>query len=461
MKKNLTCLLLLICMVTAYGKTNEKPNFIIILADDLGFGDLSMNGSKQIRTPNIDALAETGVRFSQAYVSSAVCSPSRAGLITGKNQVEFGHDNNLSQVQKGFDKEFNGMPISEKTIATRLKGLGYTTGLIGKWHLGVEGAFHPIKRGFDEFWGYTAGGHDYFESKPDGKGYMAPIESNFKTPQKITYITDDKGDECVDFISRHSDEPFFLFASFNAPHTPMQALDKDLDLYKDIKNKRRRTYAAMVHRLDINVGKIVERLKKEKLSENTVVIFLSDNGGPAQYNSSCNAPFNGQKGILLDGGIHVPFVMNWPTHLPEGKVYDNPISSLDIAPTFYELAGGVRSEKQFSGVNLIPYLSENSVEVPHENLMWKFTISAAIREGNWKLIRIPDSFPMLFDLSTDVSEQNDLALEQPEVAKRLLKKLGYWDVRLPHPVFMEGAQWKKNQLKLYYDKYILEQPTNE
>ena len=179
-----------------------KPNFILIVADDLGYADLSLHGSKQIPTPNIDRLAKEGVNFTQGYVSSPVCGPSRAGLMTGRNQVKFGFDNNMAENQPGFDPQFQGLPVSEKTIAERLKPLGYVSALVGKWHLGYEPHFHPLKRGFDEFWGYQGGGHDYFTSQPDGKGYLSPIECNYKTPQPITYLTDDKGDECVDFIRR-------------------------------------------------------------------------------------------------------------------------------------------------------------------------------------------------------------------------------------------------------------------
>jgi len=236
----------------------ETPNFILIVADDLGFADLSMNGSLQISTPNIDRLAETGIRFSEGYVSSAVCSPSRAGFLTGINQVSFGYDNNLGGSQPGFDPQYLGLPLDQKTIADLIQPFGYVSGLIGKWHLGYEPQFHPLKRGFDEFWGYTGGGHDYFSSEPEGVGYKTPIQCNYKSPEPITYLTDDKGDECVSFIERHQGEPFFLYASFNAPHTPLQATEADLELYAHIKDKKRRTYAAMVHRLDVNVGKIVE-----------------------------------------------------------------------------------------------------------------------------------------------------------------------------------------------------------
>lgn len=437
----------------------QKPNFILIVADDLGFADVGFNGSTQIKTPNIDRLAKEGVKFTEGYVSSPVCSPSRAGMMTGINQVSFGHDNNLAVNQPGFDPQFMGLPLTQKTIADHLKPLGYISGLVGKWHLGYEPHFHPLKRGFDEFWGYTGGGHDYFSSDPNGKGYQSPIECNYKTPQPITYITDDKGDECVDFIKRHKDEPFFLFASFNAPHAPMQAPDADLELYSHIKNTKRRAYAAMVHRLDVNIGKIMDAVHQQGIAENTVVVFISDNGGPVNSNASINAPYNGQKGILLEGGIHVPFVMHWPNTLPGGTTYEQPVSSLDLAPTFVELASKSSSQDmKFDGVNLVPFVLKEKNSAPHPDLMWRFTISAAIREGEWKLVRLPDRLPMLYHLPTDIAEQKNVALENLDKTKALLKKLGDWDVSLPHPVFLEGAVWKKRQLSLYDAVYPLKQP---
>ena len=437
----------------------DKPNFVLIVADDLGFADLGFNGSTQIKTPNIDQLARTGIQFSEGYVSSPVCSPSRAGLLTGINQVSFGHDNNIGGNQPGFDPQYMGLPISEKTIANYLSDLGYTNGLVGKWHLGYESQFYPLNRGFDEFWGYRGGGHDYFISSPDGEGYKSPIECNFKTPEPLTYITDDVGKECVEFINRHKDQPFFLFASFNAPHTPMQATENDLELYTHIADLKRRTYAAMVHRLDVNVGKIVEAIEKQGLKENTLIIFISDNGGPVDSNASINAPYNGQKGILLEGGIHVPYIFNWPQTLPAGTTYKDVVSSLDITPTLFELAGGKNtSEDQFDGINLMPYISGQITSFPHRDLKWRFTISAAIRDGDWKLIRLPDRLPLLFHLPSDISEQSNVAMEHIEKTEELLKKLGNWDVELPHPVFLEGAIWKRRQLDLYDRTYPLVQP---
>lgn len=441
----------------APGQSASKPNFVLIVADDLGYADLGVNGSRQIPTPNIDRLANEGINFTQGYVSAPVCSPSRAGLLTGKHQVTFGYDNNLGGNQPGFDKDYLGLPVSEKTIANRLKALGYVTGLIGKWHLGYEPHFHPLKRGFDEMWGYTGGGHHYFESEPDGKGYLSPIECNYKKAQPITYITDDKGDECVDFITRHKEESFFLYASFNAPHAPMHATEADLELFSSIENEKRRAYCAMVYRLDVNVGRIMEALEKEGLAENTLVVFISDNGGPVDSNGSINAPLNGQKGILLEGGIRVPFIMNWKGKIPARVTYSHPVISLDLAPTFYELAGGKEGE-EFHGVNLMPFLNGENRESPHGKMKWRFTISASIRDGDWKLVRLPDRLPMLFNLADDISEQNDVSLQYLEKTKELMKELGRWDVNQPHPLFLEGAVWKARQLDLYDRKYPLIQP---
>lgn len=439
----------------------EKPNFIIILADDLGYGDVGFTGSTQIKTPNIDALAKSGVTFTQGYVSAPVCGPSRAGLITGRNQVNFGFDNNPIVDLPQFDENFVGVPVSEITIADRLAELGYVNGLVGKWHLGEADHFHPTKRGFHEFWGYRGGGHNYFANRSDGSSYVNSIESNYKTPQEITYLTDDKGDECVDFIKRHKDEPFFLFASFNAPHAPMQATEADLELYSHIKDEKRRIYAAMVHRLDVNVGRIMSELKTQNIDKNTVVVFFSDNGGPCGHNASINAPFNGQKGILLEGGIRVPFVMSYPAKLKANTTYDNAISSLDLTPTFVALAGGKTTKKdKLDGVNIVPYITNKIEGIPHETMLWRFTISAGIRKGNWKLVRLPDRLPLLFNLDNDISEQHNVASEHWDLVESMLKELGDWDVSCPQILYLEGNRWRRNQVDLYDKKYQLTQPNN-
>jgi arylsulfatase A-like enzyme len=443
---------------TARAQPAAQPNIILIVADDLGYGDVSFQGSTQIKTPNIDALARSGVRFSQGYVSAPVCSPSRAGMLTGRMQVRFGYDNNLDDSTPGFDPEFAGLNVKEKTVADRLKAAGYTTGILGKWHLGHRPQFHPLKRGFDEFWGFLGGGHSYFPTTKEGKP-EPNIECSYQPAAPITYITDDIGKEAVDFVRRHRDGPFFLYVAFNAPHTPMQAMPEDLERFAFITDKKRRTYCAMVHRLDANVGRIVEALTQAGLAANTLITFVSDNGGPVDQNCSLNAPLNGQKGILLEGGMRVPFVLSWPGGLPADTVFTNAVSSLDFTPTFLAAAGRPTSPgDDLDGVNLLPHLRGENLAPPHDTLLWRFTITAAIREGDWKLIRIPDRLPMLFHLATDVSEQHDVALEHLDRTRSMLRRLGWWDVNLPHPMFLEGAIWKHRQLNLYDATYPLTQP---
>ncbi len=436
----------------------DRPNIVLILADDLGYGDVGFNGSTQIPTPNLDRLAASGIRCAEGYVSSPVCSPSRAGLLTGRNQVEFGYDNNLADAQPGFDPSFAGLPVGERTIADRLREVGYVTGLVGKWHLGDQPQFHPLKRGFDEFWGFLAGGHRYFAAK---SGEPEPdIECNYGPAGALTYITDDITDQCIGFIRRHREQPFFLYASYNAPHNPLQARAEDLARFSHIKDKARRTYCAMVARLDFQVGRLLDAVNAAGLAEKTLIVFLSDNGGPADQNASLNAPLNGQKGMLMEGGMRVPFLLSWPGKLSAGQVYSHMVSSLDLTPTFLALADAPAPDSaRLSGVNLWPLLTAPQNETPSRSLLWRFTVSAAIRDGDWKLVRLPDRLPMLFNLREDISEQHDLALENMERTKDMLQRLGDWDVRLPHPVSLEGAEWKRLQLNLYDAKYPLTQPT--
>ena len=436
----------------------ERPNIILILADDLGYGDLGCTGSQEIRTPHIDRLASQAVFLEQGYVSSPVCSPSRAGLLTGRHQVEFGHDNNIDRNQPGFDPHYLGLPLSERTIADYLTLAGYQTGLVGKWHLGEADHFHPKNRGFQWFWGFLGGGHDYFEADKNKDGYQCAIEANGELLDSLPYLTDALGDACVSFIQQQPDRPFFLFASFNAPHTPMQALETDLSRYAHITDEKRRTYAAMVHRLDVNVGKIMAALEQAHIAENTLVVFLSDNGGPVRMNASLNAPFHGQKGTLYEGGIRVPMMIRWPANIQGGKRYSFPVSALDLTPTLLAAADAMPSDVDFSGVNLLPYLQGDSLAPPHSRFLWRFTIGAAILQENWKLIRLPDRLPMLFDLSQDPGEQNDLALDRLQVTRELLDSLGQWDIDLPHPLFLEGAQWKRHNIQRYDMEYRREQP---
>ncbi len=457
-------LLLLLHVSLFTARASEAPtNFVLILADDLGYGDLSIHGSKQIQTPQIDSIAENGVRFSHAYVTSAVCAPSRAGLLTGIHQASFGFRDNLTPVQRGHDPEFVGLPIQQKTIADYLKTRGYTSGVIGKWHLGELTQFHPLRRGFDEFWGYLGGGHDYFDASESGNGMKCHIQSNKKTAAPLTYLTDDQGDECVDFIRRHKDQPFFLYASFAAPHSPMQAPEVDLKKFAHIKDKTRRTYCAMVHRLDINVGKILAELRQQGLEDRTCVVFLSDNGGssaPAIRNGSCNAPLRGSKTTVWEGGIRVPLFMKYPRKIEKGLVKKSIVSSLDIAPTFFEMTDpSGNASTGFDGKNLLPIILDPSLKVHHSTLFWNYTVGSAVRDGDWKLLQLPDCLPRLYDLSVDSSEQHDLAKEQTEKVQHLLKKLGNWQIQLPNPLFREPSDWRLRHRSFYDVPYSLQQPS--
>lgn len=440
----------------------KSPNFILMLADDLGYGDLGVTGSKQIPTPHIDSLATDGVRFTSAYVSSSVCAPSRAGILTGKHQASFGFRDNLAPVQPGHDPEFVGLPMNQTTIAQRLKALGYTTGIIGKWHLGELEKFSPLKRGFDEFWGFLGGAHDYFRADADDNSMTGPLICSYKNAATLTYLTDDQGNECVDFIRRHKDQPFFLYTSFSAPHSPMQATNEDMNRFGHIEDRLRRTYCAMVYRLDQNVGKILNEVRAQGLERETFIVFLSDNGGPSApgiSNGSLNAPYRGSKTTVLEGGIRVPMFFKWPAILPSGITRTEMVSSLDILPTFLAATGvSVKPSEGLTGVDLLPLLTGKQHEAPHESLMWTYTVGSAIRTGDWKLIRLPDRLPMLFNLSADPAEQNDLALGQLDRTRSMLEVLGRWEVQSPNPVFREPHDWRTRHLKFYDSEYRLAQP---
>jgi arylsulfatase A-like enzyme len=287
------------------------------------------------------------------------------------------------------------------------------------------------------------------------------IQCNYKKPDPLTYMTDDIGNESMDFIKRHNNQPFFLYAAFNAPHAPMQATAEDLKRFSHIKDKLRQTYCAMVYRLDQNIGKIMKTLQEQGLERNTLVVFISDNGGPANSisNGSINAPLRGQKTTVLEGGIRVPFFLKWPAMVGGGKKFTAPVSALDICPTFIKAAGGLVSEKDhYTGVDILPYLTGSTKGIPHQTMEWRYTAGVAIRDGEWKLIRLPDRLPMLYHLSEDIAEQHDVSLLYPDKTKSMLKKMGTWEMRLPHPVFHEPVEWRVRHLGFYDAPYQLLQP---
>jgi arylsulfatase A-like enzyme len=468
-----------IFVIGAVGNAGEKPNLLLIVADDMGYGDLSSYGSLQISTPNLDRLAEGGVRCTDGYVSSSVCAPSRAGLMTGRYGSRFGFEHNLSRPEH-VAKEFLGIPLDEPLLPERLKTLGYRTGLVGKWHLGESvPEHHPMARGFDFFFGMLGGSHAYWPEVDKNKLLYgdAPPES-IRTP----YLTDWFTLEALDFlrgegkaaVEEEEHRPWFLFLSYNTPHGPMQAKPEDLEAYAHIQNKTRRKYCAMQRCMDENIGRILDSLEASGELENTLIVFLSDNGGSVEVSHAVNAPLRGTKGTFLEGGIRVPTIYHWPAEL-KPSVYTRPVLSLDVLATFVSAAGGTpppalvrqerkgRSKKQgpiYDGVDLVPFFSGTRVEDPHEALFWRMALrGSAVRSGDWKLVRPNSQPPQLYDLSEDVGETHDLHQEHPEVAARLLAELNEWEVSLErNPMFISGAYWLGYNRRLYDKEFSLVQP---
>ena len=442
MRKFLFGLLVVLFSIDS-ASAGSRPNVLIIMADDLGFNDLGYMGSSEMKTPHIDALAAGSVRFSDGHPSASVCAPSRAGMLTGRYQQRFGSESNGASP---------GLALSERTIADVMRKAGYRTGGIGKWHLGGGDDYYPTKRGFDYFCGLRGGSRSYFYSKTkaDKPGTKSGqrIEENGKQIKFDQYLTDFFGDKAVDFIGEKSDKPFFLYLSFTAPHAPMHATEADLALFGHIEKPGRRKLAAMIYAMDRAVGNVVAELKRTGQFENTLIWFLSDNGG-AQANGSNNFPLAGRKGIKFEGGIRVPFFVRWDARLgKKGRVYDEMISSLDIMPTSLVAGGGVVEAKmKLDGVDLLPHLLGVKQGVPHEKLYWHKLWFSAIREGDWKLMYFQDYGYALYNLANDLGEKNNILKDHPERVAKMKKDLNAWKGELMEPIWREGKIWFTRHLK--------------
>ncbi|MCT4604277.1 MAG: sulfatase [Marinifilum sp.] len=433
-------------------RQETPPNIIIFFSDDAGYADFSMHGHTKIKTPHIDQISQNGATFTNAYVSGPVCSPSRAGLLTGRYQQRFGHECNIGENYSKTDPELIGLPVKEKTIAELLQKEGYHTGIIGKWHLGEKTQFHPCNRGFDDFFGMLDGSSAYHP------GQAKELMRNF-APADYTglpYLTDAFGDEACRFIKKNKDAPFFLYLSFNAPHTPMHARPDYLnDAKKLFKTEQRAVNAAMTRSLDENIGKVMAYLKKLDLEKNTLVIFTNDNGGAMPYNASCNDPFSGTKGTFLEGGIHVPFLMQWKGVIPAGMQYNKPVISLDILPTALALSGGqLPNDRIYDGVNLIPFLLGQKTEAPHEALYWRLLHHGAIRKGEWKMIWFDDKAPKLYNLKEDIGEKSNISKQHPEILKELLNQYNGWQKELEDPIWRTNPIWKKHSRDRYDQDFV-------
>jgi len=434
----------------------NHPNVIVIMTDDLGYTDVGFNGSIDIPTPNIDRIANQGVKFTNGYTPYPVCSPSRAGFMTGRYQQRFGYERN---VQYRPQDPNMGLPQTEKTIPEVMGQVGYTSGVIGKWHLGAHISNHPLNRGFDFFYGHLGGGHRYFPEELTIKdsysindeplSYQTWIMRNHQPEETDEYLTDEFSKEAVEFIEKNKKGPFFLYLAYNAPHGPLQATEKYLNRFEHIQNKKRRTYAAMVSAVDDGVGEILKKLETLNIQKNTIIFFLSDNGGPEQSNGSNNGPLREGKSSIYEGGNRVPFAMQWPNEI-NPMVYDYPISSMDILPTIAALTNApVGVDLPLDGVNILPYLKGEKKGRPHHTLfVRKFDDDLySVREGDMKLIsKKKNSIQELYDLSNDLSEETDLASKFPDQVKRLDSIRKKWDKQLIDPVFlglMHTERWQK------------------
>jgi arylsulfatase A-like enzyme len=413
---------------------NAKPNIIVILVDDAGYVDFGFMGSEDLETPHIDNLAKAGVMFTDAHVSASVCAPSRAGLLTGKYQQRFGFEANGT----GFgDSGDIGLSNDVVTMADVFQKNDYKTIAIGKWHLGATPTDHPNKRGFDEFYGFLAGGRSYFPIKNPSEELM--LQQNRKRVLFDGYLTDVLGDRSVSFVEENKDQPFFMYLAYNAVHTPMEAKENDLKKYK---NHPRQHLAAMTWSLDENIGKLRKKLKALGVLDNTLIYFLSDNGG-AHNNSSKTGPLKGWKGNKFEGGHRVPFIVSWPAKIKANQKFDGLTSSLDIFSTSLA-AAAINKEAGLllDGVDLLPYLTEGKSGNPHSELYWRKLEESAARIGDFKLIQLKDFGSTLYNLSNDLGETKNLSEIDSVTFNRLTKNLSIWESKMMGPLWREGKPWE-------------------
>lgn len=417
---------------------SARPNVLIILSDDQGYADAGFQGSSEVSTPHLDSLAQSGLRCANGYVTHPFCSPTRAALMTGRYQQRFGHE--FNPVYDPQD-EREGLPLTERLLPQFMKDAGYTTGWIGKWHLGASNAHAPWNRGFAETFGFIGGGHSYLNWKPNEHQYNLMLTRNGEPTEVSEHLTVAFGNEASSFIRHHTNKPWMLYLAFNAPHTPHQPTNERESKFAGVGNGKRRKCLAQVSLLDDAVGVALKALADTKQTQRTLVFFFTDNGGPID-SGAVNTPLRGTKGQIYEGGIRVPFVVSFPSKIPAGATYEHPVSSLDVFATALGVAGQpMPTDKKYDSVNLVPYLSGEIKTPPHERLYWRTGggVESAIREGQWKLDR-PHNKPVeLYDLSTDIAESKNLADAKPEVVSRLTAALEAWNKELIPPAFLGSS----------------------
>ena len=462
------------CMANAA----KKPNVIVIYTDDHGYADLGINGqAKDVKTPQLDQLARDGALCTSGYITAPQCSPSRAGMLTGRNQQRFNFD----------DITHGPLPLSEKTLADRMKACGYRTGMIGKWHLepnwtcsqwlkdelGIEKAtektpipfeknllYYPGNRGFDEFFKGELNRY-WINYGLDGKDR----EKTGEWQNVPGYRLEIQTDAALAFIERNKATPFFLYLAYFAPHVPLEATQKYLDRFPGKMPERRRYALAMISAMDDGVGRIRDQLKNLGLEKDTLIFFTADNGAPLKVNmedipisfpggawdGSLNTPWVGEKGMLMEGGIHVPFIIAWPGTIPAGTICNEPVSALDFTPTSLA-AAGADIPKNLDGVDLMPYLTGMTKKPAERDLYWRFWNQAAIRRGDWKYIRLDDGRELLYNMAGERHEKDNLIAQHPEKAQELRTALEKWTKELKPAGLRNGPV--NDQEKTWYEHYL-------
>ena len=421
----------------------SKPNIIVILVDDAGYADFGFMGSKDLLTPNIDSLAVHSIRLTDAHVTASVCSPSRAGLLTGRYQQRFGYECNEGE-------GYTGMDTAQTILPQLLLQQGYATAAFGKWHLGFEPGQQPEQKGFQYFFGFLSGSRSYFyqPNRDDRMGANTGLLEGHQQIKFDGYLTDLLSDKAVTYINQNQGQPFFMYWAPNAVHTPLEASQADLEKFE---KHPRRKLAAMTYALDRAVGKIINALKQRGMFEHTLIFFLSDNGGAAN-NQSTNFPLKGFKGNKYEGGHRVPFLVSWPVQIAGNRQFHGISSSLDILPTALEAAGAKSKPKYpLDGVSLLPFLKNTSKGNPHRELFWRKGAAAAVRFEQYMLIRVSGAGDRLYNLDKDPGEKNDLQKLQPEVYSVLKRKLLAWELDKMKPAWTEGAVWDTITLMIHDD----------
>ncbi len=414
-----------------------RPNVVLIVADDLGYGTLSSYGGSWLQTPNIDSIATNGVRFTDGYVTAGTCSPARAGLLTARYQQRFGFEFNAGALERTIQQSI-GLATTETTMADLLRASGYSTGMAGKWHQGVQSQFLPNVRGFDEFYGFLPGAMCYLPCAVRGNPIENSIFWNTTPVQESEYLTDAFARRAVDFIGRHHQDPFFLYLPFNAVHTPLEATNRYLARFLHIADPDTRAYLAMTSALDDAVGTVLTALRQHGLEQDTLVIFVSDNGATRDFQQriGANLPLRLGKAYLFEGGVRVPMLMQWPAAVSGGTVFREPVHSLDLFSTILAAVGANPPTLPYDGVDLVPHLSGQRSTPPHQALFWRNGRSTlAVRRGRWKLIRSVQGSTWLYDLDNDIGETTNLASQFPSVVQQLEATLINWNSGLQAPAW--------------------------